>query len=317
LFSVLLVAIVYLSSNVLLPFVSQYFNDRLGAVSAASFTLLLMAPFLWALTVRNEKTESFARIFSQQRYKGPIWIMRGLKIGLALFFILFVLNRFFDTTIALIAALLLIVLFILFRSRIQTLYDRLETRFIANLNDRELQQELKEIELQASLRNVSLGPWDAHLTTFEIAPESSVIGKTLEELRWRELIGVNVAMIKRGQMTIVVPQKHEKIYPCDRLFVICTDLQEVKLNAVLRPDRKKAETYRDTEVQLDKFSIEPDSPFLGKTIRDSGLRSSTNGLVVGIERKGIRILNPESTAVFEMGDVVWIVGEKKLLEKVT
>ena len=317
LFSVLLVAIVYLSSNVLLPFVSQYFNDRLGAVSAAGFTLLLMAPFLWALTVRNEKTESFARIFSQQRYKGPIWIMRGLKIGLALFFILFVLNRFFDTTIALIAALLLIVLFILFRSRIQTLYDRLETRFIANLNDRELQQELKEIELQASLRNVSLAPWDAHLTTFEIAPESSVIGKTLEELRWRELIGVNVAMIKRGQMTIVVPQKHEKIYPCDRLFVICTDLQEVKLNAVLRPDRKKAETYRDTEVQLDKFSIEPDSPFLGKTIRDSGLRSSTNGLVVGIERKGIRILNPESTAVFEMGDVVWIVGEKKLLEKVT
>lgn len=316
-FSVLLIAIVYLSSSVLLPFVSQYLEDRLGAVSASGLTLLLMAPFLWALTVRNEQTESFARIFSQQRYKGPIWIMRGVKISLALFFVLFVLNRFFDTYIAVIAAVLMIVFFVLLRHRIQALYDRLENRFIANLNDRELQQELRDLEAQAAIRNVALAPWDAHLTTFEISPESAIAGKSLEELRWRELIGVNVAMIKRGQMTIVVPQRHERIYPCDRLFVICTDAQEVKLNALLRPDRKKMESFRDIEVQLDKFTIEPDSPFLGKNIRESGLRSRTNGLVVGIERRGVRILNPESTLVFELGDVVWIVGEKKLLEKVT
>lgn len=316
-FSVILIAIIYLSSSVLLPFVSQYLEDRLGAVSASGLTLLLMAPFLWALTVRNEQTESFARIFSQQRYKGPIWIMRGIKIALALFFILFVLNRFFYLAIAMIAAVLMIVFFVAFRHRIQALYDKLETRFIANLNDRELQQELRELELQASLRNVALAPWDAHLTTFEIVPESSVIGKTLEELRWRELIGVNVAMIKRGQITIVVPQKHERIYPCDRLFVICTDAQEVKMNAILRPERKTLERFRDAEVELDKFTIESDSPFLNKTIRESGLRSATNGLVVGIERKGVRILNPESTMIFEQGDVVWIVGEKRLLDKVT
>jgi CPA2 family monovalent cation:H+ antiporter-2 len=316
-FSVLLTAIIYLSSEILLPFVSEYFEDRLGAVSASSLTLLLMAPFLWALTVRNEQTESFARIFSQQQYRGPIWIMRGVKLALALFFILFVLNLFFDITIALVAAFLMIVMFALSRQKIQGLYDRLERRFIANLNDRELQQELMEMEQAASIRNVALAPWDAHLTTFEIAPESPVIGKTLEELRWREQIGVNVAMIKRGQITIVVPQKHERIFPCDRLFVICTDAQAIKMNAILRPDRKTSETFRDVEVELDKFTIEPDSPFLLKTIRDSGLRSATNGLVVGIERNGVRILNPESTIIFELGDVVWIVGEKQLLDKVT
>ncbi|WP_132054359.1 cation:proton antiporter domain-containing protein [Pseudocnuella soli] len=316
-FSVLLTAIIYLSSEVLLPFVSEYFEDRIGAVSASSLTLLLMAPFLWALTVRNEQTESFARIFSQQQYRGPIWIMRGVKLALALFFILFVLNLFFDITIALVAAFIMVVLFAVFRRKIQVLYDRLERRFIANLNDRELQQELMEMQQAASIRNVALAPWDAHLTTFEIAPESPVIGKTLEELRWREQIGVNVAMIKRGQITIVVPQRHERIFPCDRLFVICTDAQAIKMNAVLRPDRKTSENFRDAEVELDKFTIEPDSPFLEKTIRESGLRSATNGLVVGIERNGVRILNPESTITFELGDVVWIVGEKQLLEKVT
>jgi len=228
-----------------------------------------------------------------------------------------VLDRYFDLLIAGIAAVMLILMFAAFRKQIQALYDRLENRFISNLNDRELQQQLADLKESQSQRNVALAPWDAHLTTFEVPPETALAGKTLQELRLRELIGVNIAMIKRGQMTLVVPQKDERIYPCDKLFVICTDAQEVKLNAVLRPDRKKANTYRDIEMELDKFTIEPDSAFLGKTIRESGLRSSTNGLVVGVERNGVRLLNPESNLVFEQGDVVWIVGEKKLLEAVT
>ena len=36
-----------------------------------------------------------------------------------------------------------------------------------------------------------------------------------------------------------------------------------------------------------------------------------------IERNGKRILNPESTTIFEEGDVVWIVGEKKLIVAIT
>lgn len=315
-FPVLLIALLFLSERVFLPFVNQYLEARMGAVSAAGLTFLLMAPFLWALTIRNEQTEAFARIFSQQRYKGPIWIMRGLKLALALFFILYLLNRYFETTVATIAAAILLLVFIVFRKKIQTLYDRLETRFIANLNDRELQQQLTEMKEAEENRNQALAPWDAHLTTFEVPPETALAGKSLQELRWREQIGINVAMIKRGQMTIVVPQRLERIFPYDRLYVICTDTQAVKLNAVLRPNKKQAANYRSTEMELDKFTIEPDSPFLGKTIRSSGLRSSTNGLVVGIERAGVRILNPESTMVFEVDDVVWIVGEKRLLDEV-
>ncbi|OLY93035.1 transporter, CPA2 family [Cnuella takakiae] len=316
-FSVLLIAILYLSDTMFLPFVNRNLEARMGAVSAAGLTLVLMSPFLWGLTVRNEQTEAFARIFSQQRYKGPIWIMRGLKLALALFFILYVLNRYFDTVVAAISAMVLMGLFIAFRGRIQALYDRLETRFIANLNDRELQQQLEDLKEAESHRNVALAPWDAHLTTFEIPPETALAGKTLEELRWREHIGINVAMIRRGQMTIVVPQRDERIFPCDKLYVICTDAQEKKLNAVLRPDKKIAAAYREIEMELDKFTIELESRLLGKTIRESGLRSATNGLVVGIERNGVRLLNPESAMVFEQGDVVWIVGEKKLLDAVT
>lgn len=315
LFSVILGAIIYLSVTYLPPWIAANTDYAFGGITATTLTLLVMAPFLWGLTTRNEQKESFARIYAQQKYRSPIWLMRGIKITLALFFIIFLLNQFFSITIALYAAFLMITLFIIFRKKVQVLYDKIENRFIRNLNDRELQAELKVIELQASKRNIALAPWDAHMTTFEVEPEvTSVIGKTLQELKWREIIGVNIAMIKRGQITITAPQRTDRIFPCDKLFIICTDTQEKKMNAILRPDKKLLGTQKDVEVELDKFTIEHDSPFVNKSIRESGIRTITNGLVVGIEREGQRILNPESDTIFQEGDVVWIVGEKKLID---
>lgn len=316
LFSVLIGAIVYLSSNYVKPWVAANTDYAFGGITAAILTLLFMAPFLWGLVVRNERNESFIKIYSQQQYKGPILLMRGVKLSLALFSIIFLLSRFFSLTIAFYAAIVMITLFFMLRRKIQALYDKIEGRFIANLNDRELQEEIKLLEQQASKRNVALAPWDAHMTTFEVDPEVAIIGKTLEELRWRELIGVNVAMIKRGMLTIATPQKYDRIYPGDKLFIICTDQQEKKMNAILRPDKKLVESQKDAQVELDKFTIEHDSAFINKSIRESGIRTSTNGLVVGIERNGQRILNPESTMIFEEGDVVWIVGEKKLIDAI-
>lgn len=316
LFSVLIGAIVYLSSSYVLPWVDSNTDYAFGGITAAFITLLVMAPMIWGLVIRNERNEAFARIYAQHRYRGPIWMMRGLKLGLSIFSIVFLLNRFFSLAIAVYAAVILIILFIVFQKKIQRLYDRIENRFIRNLNDRELQEELRLAEQEASKRNVALAPWDAHMTTFDVEPEVAIIGKTLEELKWREQIGVNIAMIKRGHLTIVSPQRHDRIYPGDKLFIICTDAQEKKMNAVLRPDKKVIENQQEVEVQLDKFTLDDDSPFINKSIRESGIRSSTNGLVVGIERNGQRILNPESDTILQSDDVVWIVGEKKLLETI-
>ncbi|WP_028786187.1 cation:proton antiporter [Terrimonas ferruginea] len=318
-FSVIIGAIVYLSSTYVLPWVATHTDYAFGGITAAVITLAIMAPFIWALVVRNERNESFVIIYAQQRYRGPILLMRAIKLVLALFSIIFLLNRFFSINIALYSAVIMIIFFVVFRKKIQALYDRIENRFIRNLNDRDLQEEIRLVEQQASRRNVDLAPWDAHMTTFDVEPEvsPSIIGKTLEELQWREYIGVNIAMIRRGQITIATPQKHDRIFPCDKLYIICTDAQEKKMNAILRPDKKLMESQKDTEVELDKFTIEHDSPFLNLSVRDSGIRGTANGLVVGIERNGKRILNPESTTIFEEGDVVWIVGEKKLIVAIT
>jgi monovalent cation:H+ antiporter-2, CPA2 family len=61
------------------------------------------------------------------------------------------------------------------------------------------------------------------------------------------------------------------------------------------------------------FEVGSQSSLVGQTIRASRLRERTHGIVVGIESRGRRIINPDSGEVFHTGDEVWIVGEKRRL----
>ncbi|MCH5600761.1 TrkA C-terminal domain-containing protein [Niabella ginsengisoli] len=316
-FSVIVIALIALTNTYLLPWLTG-FGYNFGRTTSAILGLAAIGPFLWALIIRNEKTEPFARIYAQQKYHGPIWIMRIIKLALALFFIIVLLRNIYSIDIALYAGIILLVLILIFRKRLQKTYDKVEDRFIKNLNNREIEEQRIIAELDAERRNQSLAPWDAHLTTFEVSAEAiTVIGKTLEELEWRERVGVNVAMIKRGTLTLIPPQKDDRIYPGDKLYIICTDSQERRMNALLRPDKKLVKNNQEVEMKLDQLVIEADSPFIHKTIRESGMRDKAHGLVVGIERNGERFLNPKSDWVFEEGDRVWIVGEKKLINTIT
>ena len=71
--------------------------------------------------------------------------------------------------------------------------------------------------------------------------------------------------------------------------------------------------FKDDEgdVSLTQVTVHPGFPYLGQTIRNSNIRQHVNGLIVGIERNGERILNPDSTLVFELNDTLWIVGDKQ------
>ena len=71
----------------------------------------------------------------------------------------------------------------------------------------------------------------------------------------------------------------------------------------------------DIEVELLQYSIEPDSPLAGKSIRDAGFRTEANALVVGIERDGKRMLNPESDLILQPGDVLFVVGNRKRVRR--
>ncbi|WP_296143802.1 cation:proton antiporter [uncultured Flavobacterium sp.] len=301
--SVLIIAIILLSSRVFLPMVngSQWAN-----VAIATATLLCIAPFLYALSLRKIAVKPYEELKAENKFRGPIRIVNLIRILFAVFYIGLLLNSFFSNFIAFAALVVFIVAYIAFPKKLQNFYDKIENRFMQNLNDRE--------NAEATKSKRELSPWDAHMTTFEINAESNIIGQPLHLLALREKIGINIAAIKRGNFTINVPNRNEQIYPNDLLYIIGTDRQIDKFRVFMK-NSKVAIPENDAETVLKQFELKNED-FIGKTIRESQLREKTNGLIVGIEREGQRMMNPESHVVLQKNDILWIVGDRKKMNSI-
>lgn len=305
--TVIIVAIGMLSSLYLLPKMNALLEPLWGRIITGVIAFLVMTPFLWALAVRQVQTTAFSNLRTQNKYKGPLWLLRIARIALAIFMIGFMLDRFFSFTVAGTVTFVMVVVLILLSRKIQVFYNRLEDRFFKNFNAR----EAAEAAAKAAKPDAAvLAPWDAHLASFQVRPEWDGVGKTLEELILREKYGVNIAMIERGERLIPIPPKSERLYPGDRLQVIGTD-EQINLFRNYIDQHLPEIKHTRTEVELRRFDVHPGAAVYGKSIRQSGIRELARSMVVGIERGEQRILNPISDTVLEDGDVVWVVGNPK------
>lgn len=299
--SIIIVAIILLSSKYILPLVE---DSRFGNAIAALITVVILSPFLWALSLRRVAVKQVQELMQVRKYQGPIIVLIFIRIALSLFYMGFVLNEFFSPVIAFFALIAGIILYISFPKRLHAFYNKIEGHFIKNFNDRE------NTKLANKRQNV-LSPWDGHMADFEIATASNLAGKTLEELKIREQFGINIAAIKRGDITINIPMRTERLFPGDEINVIGTD-EQVKLfkNYLDKHEIDAPEDIEKEDIILQQLELK-NRVCIGKSIRDSQIREKTHGIIVGIERNGIRILNPESSWILESDDIIWIAGDKK------
>ena len=300
--SVIIVATILLSSRFILPMVENFkFGNALGAL----ITLLFLSPFLWALSMRRVAAEEVSILMEERKYRGPIIMMILFRLLLTIFFIGFLLNIFFSPFVAIIALIAALFIYFAFRKKLNQQYHKIENHFLTNLNDREI--------TRARRSRSDLSPWDGHMAYFEIAKESNIIGKTLKDLQIREQMGINIASIKRGDIMINIPKRNDRLFPSDEICIIGNDTQVNEFKKYLEQHEIEVpSTSAEAEIVLRQIELKNES-YIGKTIRESKLREKTHGLVVGIEKRGNRILNPESDIVLEKDDILWIVGDKKLL----
>lgn len=279
----------------------------LATIITVILCLLTISPFLWALSMRKLQPQAFARLWSNTRHHGPLIVLRLLRLGLAVTIVGALLIVFLPIKVALITAVVLIGLILLFAKKIHAFYLTVEERFFTNFNQREIQH--------AKIHRKELAPWDAHISQYKLPVGSACIGKTLSELRLREHIGVNVAMIKRGRVeTVIAPTGATMLFPGDRVYVIGTDEQLDDFNDYIQPEVDNTDKS-GRKVVLKKLPVPDESHLVGKSIKESQIRENTSGIIVGIERGGRRMLNPESDTVFEPDDKVWVVGDAQLIKQ--
>ncbi|REA60651.1 sodium:proton antiporter [Dyadobacter luteus] len=321
---IVLLAFILLSLKFLLPFLDETIeNDITRSIIALVISFGVSAPFLLALMTKRPNNMGYKELWLDKKYsRGPLLVLEIIRNIIGLLIIGFWIDRLFSTTIAILMAVpaTLFVLF-MFSKRIQKFYQRIEGRFLSNLNARELAAEQKNASSENLLRRhfspqSDLSPWDAHMIDLEINPLARYVGKTLEELGWREKFGVNIAYIKRGDKLIYAPGRDNRLLPFDNIGIIATDEQMQAFKPVFDTSEEVHTKEQDVEdIIVQKFVVDEHNKLKGLTIRDSGIRERTNGLIIGIQRNKSRILNPNSNTTFEWGDIVWIVGERKKIQK--
>ena len=298
-FSVIIIGIIILSTRYITPIFPPSLFNRLVEVT---LILAALSPFLWALSFRRMSAEVYAKVWDRPLQRGPLLVLMLTRIALSIFFIGFLFDRIFSPVVAVFGVLLTSLVLYIFRKKISRFYGHIENRFISNLNP-------EEVPVDEEL----IAPWDTHLATFKVQPYSPLAGRTLIELQLREVFGINIAAIARGESVINVPNREERLYPNDSLSVIGTDEQLKLFKEYLEvpAEQRKLSSPDQKSISLHHFTLHGDSRLIGRSIRESRIRELTKGLVVGVERRGKRILNPESDLVFESEDKLWIVGNEK------
>ncbi len=64
------------------------------------------------------------------------------------------------------------------------------------------------------------------------------------------------------------------------------------------------------ETRLRQMIITEHSPFVGKTLQESGIRSEYGCMVVGLEEGKENLSSISPTRTFKCNDIIWIVGEQ-------
>ncbi|MFW0716196.1 cation:proton antiporter [Pedobacter sp. N23S346] len=307
--SVIIVAVIFLASRYIQPFIANnVVNGMRSTIISLVVSFIIMAPFLWALSIRRIQKTAYSHLWLSKKFtRGPLIAIEAFRIALGVFFVGFLVYEFFDTWVAAgIALVLMVLMMFIFSRKLQAFYNKLEKRFILNLNARENQKP-------------DILPWDTHLTEIVVSPESEVVGQTLTSLMIREKYGVNIAMIERGRTHIPTPGRDERLYPNDKLLLIGADDQLAAVKAILEvdiPETESEKNFPDKEMTLQKVVVNMESPVYGLSIRNAGIREKAQALIVGIERGTERILNPSSDFTFDNGDVIWIVGNNKKIKEV-
>ncbi len=318
---IVIIATIFICTNFITPLLMTILPDTWGHMLGMLITILAISPFLRAIMVKKNHSVEFQALWRDNRFnRAPLLSIILLRIVVAVFIVMYVISTYYPASAAIAAgAAIILVLLMIYSRRLKKQSIIIERTFIQNLRVRDQYEEYigeKQPEYASHLLS-----HDMHLSDLEIPEDFIWAGKTLRELNLGHIYGVHVASILRGKKRINIPGADEQIFPNDKLQIIGTDEQLEKLSKEIEKisaQQSTKDAWEEPEMSLKQFIIDKNSKFLGKTIRNSGIRNIYNCLVVGLEREDGTLISPDIDEPMKEGEVVWVVGEeddvKKLLE---
>lgn len=305
LYSIVLIGMIIVSASYLQPWLMTL-SPRWCNLLCVSITLSAMSPFLLALIMPVSATATAEEIADVEvTHNIPRLVVQIFRSVIALAFIVYVVWQRYPARVTLwVAVVVAILLLLAFSRRIRRRMNAVETKFLDNLNERELRR---------NGRNNSVVS-DLHLAYMTVSTACEFVGERLANSDLRRNYGVNVVTIIRGAKHIPIPGGNTRIFPGDVIGVIGTDEQLQRLlPAVEVPDDDVAPAASPDDVKLTSIILSEHSPLIGHTPISSSLRHNYETLVVAIDRGGVFIdSGPELR--FVPGDIVYLVGDPRKIQ---
>ena len=314
---IIIIAITIIIRSYVLFLLTDWFSYFGASLVSLILTFILCIPFIWAIIGNRPKREIIREFWDESNYnRAPIIAIITIRLALAIVAVVFIYNQFFSSKIAsIILAIILLATMYFLSKYFNKFYNYIQTKFIYNLNEREIMH--KKIEDRKRLERFQYS-WDnTHISDMTIPQNANFIGVPLGDLDWRTKFQINIAYIKRGDRILQMPNSESILYPFDKIGIIGTDEQiqrfEKYLQIIGETPPENNELKNTDNITLDKVVIPKDYSDLDqKSI--GWVKDTSKGIVVSIERDGQIINNPDRNIAIELGDYLTIVADKKNLK---
>ena len=310
---ILIIAIVLIIQHGVHPLLMAHFSELEKEVLeyvACGLTLLCISPFLRALVMKMSRSQVFLELWEESRFNRlPLLFTIIIRFLLAQLVVCYVISTYINMSVGLLVVVALVLLLMMVLSKkLKSQSAAMEQVFMDNLRSREIQAEYRGTQKPKFAGR--LLSRDMHLSEVEIPEDSKWGGRTLMELDLGRKYGVHVSSILRGSRRYNIPQGTDRVFPGDTLQVIGSDEQLKLFAAQLAAQVYPAERdIENREMVLRQLLVTEHSDFLGKTIRESGLRGHYRCMIVGMEQGEDVLRAPDLDTPLKEGDTLWIVGE--------
>ena len=314
------VTVILIAFTFILPIARNLLTHWWGNAFCGIITLLAVSPFLRAIVMRKNHSEDFRLLWKESRInRFPLIFTIMVRFLISCSFIFYIIN-YLSPLASLVhwIAAFAIMIFIILCKQIKKGSINLEHTFLQNLHSRETLAEVKGDTRPRYAEH--LLSHDVHLTEIEIPTSTQWGGFTLKELNIGHNYGIMIASILRGEVRINIPGAETRLFPGDRIQIIGNDtnLKAFAQHIKAQEEESKSEEYseiEEKEIILRCLEISDTSPFLGKTVRESGIRDKFHCMLVGFDEGEEQMEVPRAERIFSKGDLVWVVGEREAVKR--
>ncbi len=306
LYAIILIAITLIATNIVKPWLDEIIPEWSKLITAAG-AIFSMSPFLLAMSLPiSQKAERNILAEKSGNFKAPLMALSIFRLMIVLGFIVNILSGIYSLKVGFIAGVIVffLILFVFARS-IRKRMNRIEEKFLNNLNERELRKTGKNNNIVSNL----------HLAYMQVGYGCKFVGMKLMDSPLRSEYGVSVVNIRRGNEVIPVPGGNTRLFPGDKIGVIGNDEQIQRIIPDIEKNQETPDNAGHSDFQLVNFELPASSPLIGKSITTADVRKNYQAHIVAI-RRGDEFISDILNTEMQTGDVVWLAGDKVSIARI-